>query len=1095
MLSIALLGDFCLKHNDTLVTDVDTPRLQSLLAYLVLHRDAPQSRGHLAFIFWPDTSDAQARTNLRYLLHQLRHTLPDADSYLDGRIQSLQWRSGAPFALDAADFEAALAQAEQAPRRGNPVAVREALERAVALYKGDLLPSCYDDWIMPQREGLRQAYLSALERLVQVLEEQRDYAAAVRHAQRLLQHDPLHEATYRHLMRLHALDGDRAAALQVYHTCATVLRRELEVEPSAATREVYEQLLGAESRPASAAPATTAFSPLVARKSEWMQVRQTWRAAIAGGGPRVLMLRGEAGIGKTRLAEELLQWAARQGIATATARCYAAEGQLAYAPVTAWLRAQPLAPLDDAWLAEVARLLPEAAAGRPDLPQPAALTQAWERQRLFEALARAILGPSQPRLLILDDLQWCDRDTLEWLHFLLRFDLTARLLVVGAYRPEEIGDDHPLVSWLRNLRLEGQVAELELGPLDEAATRTLATLTIGEEIDPRTARLLYRETEGNPLFVIETARAGMLLHDRDRDAGSARLLHDPTLGDTGLPPKVWSMLEARLAQLSPPARELAGLAAAIGREFSFKLLALADGRAADALIRELDELWQRRIVRERGADAYDFSHDKLREVAYGGLSAARRRLLHRRIAQALETLHAGRLDPVSHQVAAHYERAGLPDQAIPCYVCAAEVARRLYANEEAIAYYRRAITLLESSTAETLAAAGPPGAAARIREDMADLLTLTGRRADARQAYGEALAGVADGELVWRARLQRKIATAWDEENCWQEATLAYAAAEAALGPETPASTLEWRREWLEIQHRRVWLCYGLGRLNEMAELAERTRPVVEQCGTPLQRGKFFQSLLLLGIRQERFAVSAETLAFGHASLDAFRESGDANAETLALGGLGCSLVWAGQLDKAEQPLLAALARAERSSDVAVQSRVLTYLTMLYRMAGQADQVEHYAAASLALATEWGMTEYIGMARASQAWLAWLAGDWTQAGIEGQAAVVLWQQAPLSTPFQWTARWPLLALAQAQHRAAEAIDHAQAMLRPDQQRLPAALASHLDAAVAAWRQGQHAAAEGCLGQALELAQQLGYLKRPGGTDVSRTEPSNRARLS
>ena len=270
---------------------------------------------------------------------------------------------------------------------------------------------------------------------------------------------------------------------------------------------------------------------------------------------------------------------------------------------------------------------------------------------------------------------------------------------------------------------------------------------------------------------------------------------------------------------------------------------------------------------------------------------------------------------------------------------------------------------------------------------------------------------------------------------------------------------------------------------------------MVEACGTPLQLGKFFQGLMLLGMRRERFAVSAETLAFARASLDAFRESGDANAVTLAMGGLGSSLVWAVHLDEAEQPLLSALERAEQSSDVAVQSRVLTYLTMLYRMRGQADQVRHYAAQSLALATERQMIEYIGMAKASLTWLAWQENNWTQAEVEGKAAVALWQQAPLSTPFQWTARWPLLAVAQAQHRMTEAIDHAQAMLKPDQQRLPAALSSYLEEAVASWQRGQHAAADGCLRQALELAQQLGYLQRQGGYDVSRTEHSDRSRLS
>jgi DNA-binding SARP family transcriptional activator len=438
MLSVSLLGDFCIRYNETPVTDVNTPRLQSLLAYLMLHRDAPQSRAHLAFLFWPDTTEAQARTNLRNLLHYLRRVLPNADSYLDASMQTLQWRSDAPFSLDVADFDIALAHAEQVPQMSDSAAVREALERAVALYKGDLLPSCYDDWIIPQREGLRQEYLSALERLVHMLEEQRDYQAAIHGVQRLLRHDPLHEAAYRHLIRLHALNDDRASALRVYHTCTTVLQRELAVEPSAATREAYEQLLNAESRPSPTVPTTTAFSPLVGREREWTQMLQAWRAVAAGGEPHVVMLCGEAGIGKTRLVEELLQWAARQGIACANARCYAAEGQLAYAPVTTWLRAHPLAPLEDLWLAEVARLLPEVLAQRPDLPRPGALTEAWQRQRLFEALSRAILGTSQPLLLTIDDLQWCDQDTLEWLHFLSRFDRGARLLVVGTYRPEEI---------------------------------------------------------------------------------------------------------------------------------------------------------------------------------------------------------------------------------------------------------------------------------------------------------------------------------------------------------------------------------------------------------------------------------------------------------------------------------------------------------------------------------------------------------------------------------------------------------------------------------------------------------------------------------
>ena len=273
-----------------------------------------------------------------------------------------------------------------------------------------------------------------------MLEQKGDYEAAIHNAQRLLLHDPLHETTYRHLIHLHALNNDRAGALRLYHTCTTILRRELDVEPSAATLAVYEQLLGAEPRPSPSLPAPGPISPLVGRVKEWGHLLRAWRAAAAGGQCQIVVLRGEAGIGKTRLVEDLLQWAARQGIATAYTRCYAAEGELAYAPVATWLRAHPLPPLEDVWLAEVARLLPEVLARRPDLSRPAAMTEAWERQHLFEALSLAIMGSDRPLLLAIDDLQWCDRDTLEWLHFLIRFDRDARLMILGGYRPEEVGE-------------------------------------------------------------------------------------------------------------------------------------------------------------------------------------------------------------------------------------------------------------------------------------------------------------------------------------------------------------------------------------------------------------------------------------------------------------------------------------------------------------------------------------------------------------------------------------------------------------------------------------------------------------------------------
>jgi DNA-binding SARP family transcriptional activator len=218
VLHVQLLGEFGVSHGDTLVETLGSPRLQSLLAFLLLHRDVPQPRQHLAFTFWPDSTEAQALGNLRSSILRLRRALPDVDRFLQIDAQSVRWQPDAPFTFDVADLEAALAQAGEATQVGDLAAAREAMDTAVDLYQGDLLPSCYDDWILPHRDRIRQALLEALEDLIPHLEQGRAYRQAITYAQHLLRLDPLHEATYRSLMCLHALNGDRAGALRAYHT-------------------------------------------------------------------------------------------------------------------------------------------------------------------------------------------------------------------------------------------------------------------------------------------------------------------------------------------------------------------------------------------------------------------------------------------------------------------------------------------------------------------------------------------------------------------------------------------------------------------------------------------------------------------------------------------------------------------------------------------------------------------------------------------------------------------------------------------------------------------------------------------------------------
>jgi predicted ATPase len=676
-----------------------------MCAYLLLHRTVAQSRQHLAYLFWPDSSDAQARTNLRNALFHLRNALPESAALLQIETQTARWRPDGPFTLDVALFEQALHNAQKA---GEPNATRAQLTQAIATYVGDLLPGCYDEWILPLRDQLRERYHQALEQLMALLESQQDYRLAIEVGQRLLQQDPLRETTYVRLMQLYALAGDRAAALRTYHTCSTALARELGVDPDPATHSVYEHILNLEA-PQPVVSHVRDASPLIGREHAWAQLQESWRQAVRGAA-KFFLVAGEAGIGKTRLVEEMVEWARRQGIAAAVSHCYASGGNLALAPVQEWLRTPLLRrasqTLEPFWASEVARLLPELLTERPQLAAPEPMTEAWQRQRLFEALSRLVLWRKEPLLLFIDDVQWSDRDTLEWVQHLLQANPQARLLVIGALRQESLTPEHPLSAFLVHLRRVGQLQEVELARLNPNETARLVENLLGRTLEPEGAQRIFAESEGNPLFVVEIMRAS-LSNPRPAPprstyptAGSASTPADLEL----LPPKVLSVIQSRLLQLSPQALELAGVAAVIGRAFTVNILAQASDNDEDSLVRGLDELWRQRMIREQagrtpGGETYDFSHDKLRDVVYASLSPIRRRFLHRRVAQALETAHRDHLDAVNAQIASHYEHAGQGARAIDAYRRAAQVAYQRSAFHEAIGLLRHALNLLADQPA------------------------------------------------------------------------------------------------------------------------------------------------------------------------------------------------------------------------------------------------------------------------------------------------------------------------------------------------------------------------------------------------------------
>ena len=423
-------------------------------------------------------------------------------------------------------------------------------------------------------------------------------------------------------------------------------------------------------------------------------------------GAQMVFVAGEAGIGKTRLGEELLLHVQRQGHVTARARAYALEGRLAYAPLADWLRTPPLqarlGSLDKVWLREVARLLPELLIEHPDLPAPEPLTERWQQKRLFEALRHAFTADSRPLLLLLDDLQWCDPETLAFLQYLVDTAPQAPLLVVGTVRSDEVDEDHPLHKLRRSLLRAGKLTTIDLSPLSAEETAALGAEVREYALDSVAATGLYQASAGNPLFIVEMVRAGDQFAQPSQDVDLPGGQATPPKPHAGLPPKVHAVIEARLAQLSTGARTLAQVAATIGRAFTLPLLVEASRQDEETVVHGLDELWQRRIVGEQGSARYDFTHDRIRDVAYAASSPVKRAHLHRRVAQALEKLHAADLDPLAGELGMHYQEAGAWKEAFAYFRRAAVVARQLYAHSEEVDYLQKAI-----AAAQMLPSDGP----------------------------------------------------------------------------------------------------------------------------------------------------------------------------------------------------------------------------------------------------------------------------------------------------------------------------------------------------------------------------------------------------
>ncbi|HEY4721232.1 MAG TPA: AAA family ATPase, partial [Anaerolineae bacterium] len=429
MLRITLLGQPSLHVNASPLRFSTPPKTLPLLAYLLLHASQATSREQIAFALWPDESERAARANLRRHLHHLQNALPPASADRPWLVSSggaVQWNRQSDFWLDVTEFERLSA---------NP----ETLADAIALYGGDLLTTVYEDWLFFDRERLRELYFADMNQLILKCRSRRDFAQAIGYAQQLLTLDPLREDVVRQLMAIRYEGGDRAGALQDYQRFAQRLKQELAVTPMPETLLVYERIR--QNAPLSSGPALTPVAieypaagpdgrsavdvalPFVGRELEMQQLEIRWSRAARGHGG-LLIVGGEAGIGKSRLTRELSLIVETQGGRVLFGDTSPEETHSYQAFVQALRSALPLVAaldLDPIRLGAIAPLLPELKSRRA-LPALARLDSDRERLRLFDALAVCLEKLAQPRpvLLILEDLHWAGEGTLSLMEFLAR---------------------------------------------------------------------------------------------------------------------------------------------------------------------------------------------------------------------------------------------------------------------------------------------------------------------------------------------------------------------------------------------------------------------------------------------------------------------------------------------------------------------------------------------------------------------------------------------------------------------------------------------------------------------------------------------------
>jgi DNA-binding SARP family transcriptional activator len=684
---------------------------RAVLAFLLLHANEVVSRDRLIHELWGERPPETVQTVLQVYVSRLRKSLRsgNGDGVIVTRAPGYLLRL-APEQLDRERFERLAAEGRRAAASGDAVSASEKLAEALALWRGPALADLtYEPFAQVEIAALEEARLACLEDRLEAelaLGRQRELVGEL---ETLVKAHPLRERLRGQLMLALYRAGRQAEALEVYQATRRTLVEELGIEPSRALQELEKAILNQDPslEPAGVASAPTPVephgrpaprSPFVGRERELAELTTALEDALAGAG-RLVLLAGEPGIGKSRLADEVANRAKERGARILVGRCWEAGGAPAYWPWVQALRSYIRETQSDAvrvqlgaGATDVAQILPELREMFPGLPAPPSLEPEAARFRLFDSMATFLgnAATTRPLVIALDDLHAADEPTLLLLRFVTRQLSECRLLLVGAYRDVDPTLTDPLTAALAELAREPVTRTVSLVGLGKGKVAEFVELTSGEPPTQELVATIHQETEGNPLFVGEVVR--LLL-------GEGRL-NAAAVAELAIPQSMKEVIGRRLRHLSAECNRLLTLASVLGREFDLDALIRVSELDRDTLLGLLDEAIAGRVVGEVPGShgRLRFAHVLMRDVLYDELGATQRMRLHRRVGEALEALYAKDPEPHLAELALHAREAlpvGDAEKAVQFASRAGDHAATLLAFEEAARLYVVAIEIAE----------------------------------------------------------------------------------------------------------------------------------------------------------------------------------------------------------------------------------------------------------------------------------------------------------------------------------------------------------------------------------------------------------------